>query len=195
MSAPTTLADVIRSVVALAIAVGDASGQNDGRGGTARIFHGEEYLDQNDTPPRVVFVQNPDGGELGGPLAIGARQIASITEMVNVHVWGAGASDDARLDDARARAMRMINFFKASAPGRLKGKVLDRLQAPKKLRFGEQVRLSYSYVFAVPCDDEIWTKAYALAPNTAQSPPNPDKPDGDTGAVFAAGEIILENTR
>lgn len=195
MSAPTTLADVIRSVVALAIACGDVHGQNDGRGGTARIFHGEQYLDQNDTPPRIVFVQNSDGGELGGPLAIGARQVASITETVRIHIWGAGPSDDQVLDDARARAMRLINQFKACAPGRLKGKIIDRLQAPQKLRFGEQVRLTYSYEFAVPYDDAVWAKAYELAPNPAQSPPNTDKPDGDTGAVFGVGTVNLANTR
>lgn len=189
---PTTLADVIRSVVALAMASGDV---NAGDGVGVRVFHGEEYLEQNDSPPRIVFVQTAAGGELGAPLAVGARQVASITDTVQVHIWGAGPSDDARLDDARARAMRLINQFKACAPGRLKGKMLDRLQAPKILRFGEQVVLTYSYTWAVPYDQEVWDQAYARAASPAPSPPNPDKPDGDTGAVFSVGSTTLENTR
>lgn len=190
---PATLADVIRNVCAALVRLGDVAATNDGAGGTARVFHGEEYVDQNDTPPRYIFVQNEDGGELGPALAVGARQVGSLNETVKIYVWGAGASDDARVDDARARAMRLVNLMKAWAPGRLVGKLFDRTQNPKAARFGEQVMLSYSYAQAIPEDAAVFADAYAHA--VAASPERPDQPQGDTGLSFATGSSSLTNTR
>ena len=190
---PATLADVVRSVCAAMVRLGDVAAANDGSGGTARVFHGEEYEDQNDTPPRYVFVQNEDGGELGPALAVGARQVGALTETLKIHVWGAGPSDDARCDDARVRAMRLHNLVKAWAPGRVAGKMFERSQNPKVLRLGEQVLLTYSYAQAIPEDADVFADAYANAP--IASPPRPDQPQGDTGLTFAVSADTESNTR
>lgn len=190
---PATLADVVRNMCGALVRLGDVAAMNDGSGGTARVFHGEEYEDQNDTPPRYVFVQNEDGGELGPALAVGARQVGSMTETLKIYVWGAGPSDDARCDDARARAMRLHNLFKAWAPGRVAGKMFERSQSPKALRLGEQVLLTYSYAQAIPEDAAVFADAYANAGTV--SPPQPDQPQGDTGLTFAVSSVTLANTR
>lgn len=190
---PATLADVLRNVIAAMQRLGDVAPTNDGSGGTARVFHGEEYEDQNDTPPRYVFVQNEEGGELGPALAVGARQVGSLNETLKVHIWGAGPSDDARVDDARARAMRIHNFLKAWAPGRISGRMIDRTQNPKLLRLGEEVLLSYTYAQAIPEDSAVFADAYAHG--NATSPPRPDQPQGDTGLQFSVGSVTLTNTR
>lgn len=191
-----TSADVVRNVVAilshpLVAFVYDATTTPGG----ARIFHGEEYLDQNDTPPRVVFVLGEDGGDLGPVLEIGARQVASVTEPISVHIWGAGARDDARTDDAKARAHRIINAFKASTPGRLRGKLITREQSPRILKHGEEVVIRLAYSWAVPEDEDVYEAAYALAPVPALSPPNPDQPGGPTGLEFFTTPITLTNAR
>lgn len=191
---PVTLADVLRSMVAAAIRLGDVAAANDGSGGTARWFHGEEYLDANTTPPRVVCVQNPDGAGIGPVLAVGARQVAGVTETVHVHIWGAGPSDDARLDDARARAVRIVNLFQAWAPGRLRGKQLDRATTPRLLKFGEELLLVYAYTWAVPEDADVFADAYANPP-AVLSPPIPDQPQGPTGSIFGVGTVTLDNAR
>lgn len=181
----STSADVVRNVVALLIAVGDVAAANDGSGGTMRVYHGEEYLDTNDTPPRLVCVLGEDGGDLGGVLEIGARQVASWSEGISFHVWGAGPSDDSRLDDAMARADRIVNCLAASAPGRRRGKLYTREQNPKILKHGEELVFRISYTRPVPYDDQVFAAAYALAPTPALSPPNPDQPQGSTGLSFA----------
>lgn len=191
----STSADVVRNVVALLIAVGDVAVANDGSGGTMRVWHGEEYLDTNDTPPRVVFVLGEEGGDLGGVLEVGARQVASVTETISVHIWGGGPSDDARTDDAKVRGHRLINCFKASAPGRLRGKLLTREQSPKILKHGEEVVVRASYSWPVPYDDAVFAAAYTMASDPPLSPANPDQPQGSTGQIFAPDPITLDNTR
>jgi hypothetical protein len=176
------LSDVIRDVCAALVRLGDVAAANDGSSGTARVFHGEEYVDGNSSPPLYVFVQTP--AKLGPPIAIGARQMASFEAAAEIHIWGGGPSDDARVDDAWARAARLVNVFKFWAPGRLTGEALSRLTSPKVLRHGEQIVLRYSYRWAIPLDEAVQADAYANAPNPAPSPPDPDRPLGDTGLIF-----------
>ena len=193
----STSADVVRNVVAILMhpLVADVAVTNDGSGGTARVFHGEEYLDTNDTPPRYVFVLGEDGGEIGGPLQVGAREVASITETISVHIWGGGPSDDARTDDAKARAHLILNCLKAGPVGRLKGKVLTRETSPKILKFGEEAVVRAAYSWPVPYNDAVFAAAYALAPVPPLSPANPDEPNGPTGNEFFTTPITLANGR
>lgn len=191
----STSADVVRNVVKLLIACGDVAAANDGGGGTMRIFHGEEYVDQNDTPPRIVFILGEESGELGGVLEVGARQVASWGEVISAHVWGAGPSDDARLDDALARSDRLINAFKATVGGRLRGRRWTREQTPRKLKHGEEVMLAITYSRPVPYADDIFAAAYALAPAPPYSPANPDQPNGPTGLEYDTTPITLANGR
>ena len=191
----STSADVVRNVVKLLVATGDIGAANDGAGGTMRAFHGEEYADQNDTPPRVVFILGEDGGDLGGVLEVGARQVASWGETISAHIWGAGPSDDARLDDALARGDRIVNAIKATVAGRVRGKRWSREQTPRKLKFGEEVALVFALSRPVPYADDIFAAAYALAPVPPLSPANPDEPNGPTGNEFFTTPITLANGR
>lgn len=192
---PETLDDVLDRVVLLFTTAGLTRDANSNPGGVA-FLRGERHLNEHGAPPVVVFVPSEDGGELGGPLQVGARQVASITETVKCYVWGPETLDDkARLVAARTLAMQLLNAFKASAPGRLTGGRLERGIDTHVLTFGEEYRLTISYVWGVPEDEAIWAAARSTAPSPAASPPNPDKPNGDTGATFTTSSITLTNTR
>lgn len=191
---PSTLSDVISATIALLVAVGEADFPHIDASGLVGIYIGERYLKQDGAPPRIVFVRAD--GETNGGISVGARQVGGIAESVDCYIWGAeGASDEERYRDAEARWHRLFNAFKASAPGRLKAKKRPRLRATNVNTYGEEFVWTVEYSYAVPYDDAIWAKAYELAPAPAASPPNPDQPNGDTGAVFGVGTVTLENTR
>ncbi len=188
---PATLDDVLDSVRASFSRRGRLRDVNTNPGGV-EMLRGERYLRQEGAPPRVIFVCA--SGNIGGPIAIGARQTASITESVRCYIWGAETDDDAgRISAARSLAMELINTFKAWAGGRLTGGSLERSIDTNVETFGEEYQLVYNYIWGVPEDEGVWADAYANA--VAASPPNPDKPNGDTGATFGIGAITLTNTR
>lgn len=177
----TTLSDVLVAVRALLIAVGDV--RADSNLGGVELLFGERYLKQEGSPPRIVFVR--EDGDIGPVLAVGARQVNSITETVRCYVWGAETSDDVdRQRAAEALAHRLLNAFKATAPGRLAGKVRLRNSDTNVVTYGEELVLDLAYSYGVPYDDAIWDAAYAAAPDPALSPPDPDRPQGDTGDTF-----------
>jgi hypothetical protein len=194
MSAPTTLSDVIASVITMLVAVGEADYPHVDGSGLVGIYVGERYLRQEGAPPRIVFVRA--GAQSNGGIAVGARQVGGISASVDCYIWGAeGTTDLDRLRDAEARWLRLFNAFKTCAPGRLRMRQAPRERGTNIVTYGEEFVWTVEYTYAVPYDQQIWDKAYQLAPIPAQSPPLPDKPDGETDAVFSIGTVTLENTR
>lgn len=191
---PLTLSDVITNVIALLVGVGEADYPHVDGSGKVGIYIGERFLRQEGAPPRIVFVRAD--AESNGGISVGDREVGGITEAVDCYIWGAeGATDQDRVRDAETRWHRLLNAFKACAPGRLKARRRARLRQTNIETYGEEFVWTISYSYAVPYDQVVWNYAYANAPSPAQSPPNPDKPDGDTGDVFNVGAVTLANTR
>lgn len=194
---PATLSDVIRSVKLLlgpSPGVGELRDPNANPNGVEFLI-GERYLREEGAPPRIVLVPDTNG-TIGPALAVGARQVCGITERVRCYVWGReGASglDVDRYDDARARSMRLLNAFKASASGRLRGASLVRGVDSNVETFGEEYQLTLAYTWGVPEDAAVWAAAFALLP--VGSPPAPDQPQGPTANTFATTSVTLANTR
>jgi hypothetical protein len=182
----STLSDVLSAVVARYAAVGDQRSPSTPNG--VALYIGERWLPQGttDAPPRIVFVQTQDGGKVTGPPKFG--YIAGITESVRCYVWGLpNATDALRYDDAKRRVMRLLNVFRAVSPGRIVSANLQRGIDANGESYGEEYRVTLSYTWGVPIDKAIW--AVPLVAPGAQ-PPDPDKPNGDTGKTF---EIDIEN--
>lgn len=191
---PVTLTGVIAGAIALLVGIGEADFPHVDGSGLTGIYYGERYLKQEGAPPRIVIVET-DGESIGG-IAVGAHQIGGIDESADFYVWGAeSASDIDRMNDAKTRWHRLLNALKASAPGRLRCRRRPRLRGTNIETYGEEFVWTVEYTYAVPEDEAVWVYAYANAPVPAQSPPNPDKPNGDTGAMFEVGQVTLENTR
>lgn len=191
-----TLSDVIANVIALLVTVGDADYPHVSGSGLMEVLIGERYLREEGAAPRIVFVQTEDGGEVGGPIELGGRQVASVTETVRCYIWGAENTDDRlRYDDAKRRVMRLLNAFRATAPGRLKGARLVRGQDSNIVTYGEEFQFTIACTWPVFYDDELWAAAYAAAQSPAPSPPDPDRLDGGSGLSFATGTATLANTR
>lgn len=199
MSAPapvTTLDDVIDTVIALLTAVGDARDLVTNPGGL-ELLRGERHLREEGAPPRIIFVPGKDGGAIGPVLEVGTREACGITETVRCYVWGAESSppsDAGRQRDARARAHRLLNAFIATAAGRITGGKIVAAQDTNIVTHGAEYLVTLSYEWAVPQDEEIWDAAYALAPADPGSPPDPDRPQGDTGHGFHVA-VAMQNLR
>lgn len=108
-AAPSPLADVLRQVVDVFTAVGDAT----------PIEIGKEYLPRfgAGTPPRVLFVPHVRG-EAMPPIEIGYA--ASLNAGCNVLVRGAeDGSDVGRYDSAAALLARVMDFLGTACTGRI----------------------------------------------------------------------------
>ncbi len=192
----TTLDDVIDTVVALLVAVGDVRDPNTNPTGI-EILRGESHLREEGAPPRIIFVPGKDGGAVGPVLEVGAREACGVTETVRCYIWGAEStppSDAGRQRDARARAHRLLNAFIATASGRITGGRVVAAQDTDVVTYGAEYLVTLSYVWAVPQDEDIWDAAYALAPVDPGSPPDPDRPLGDTGHGFTVS-VTTQNLR
>lgn len=140
---------------------------------------GERYEEQEGAPPRIFVLVNQDG-QLGPPNKLGAGFIAGITERCKFLIWGAETpADGDRYRAAKAIMVRLINAIRASAPGRATGLRIVRSDTPKIVTYGEEYQLNMDYFWAVPKDAAIWA-----VPTTPVSPPDPDRPHGDTGYDF-----------
>lgn len=191
----STVHDVIGNVIALLVAVGDADYPHVTGSGLTELLVGERYLGEEGGANRIVFVPTAAGGQLGGPLEIGARQVGSITESVRCYVWGAETvADVSRYDDAAAKCVRLLNCFAASCPGRNTKGAFRRLAETNVVTYGEEYVVELSYTWPVPYDDQVFAAAYAAAPNPPLSPANPDQPNGSTGLTFSVTPT-LANTR
>lgn len=192
-NAPSTLSDVLRYVRALYAQAGLLRDPSTNQGGI-EMLTGERYRRQDGAPPRIVFEQLAKPGNVGGPLEIGARQSASVTETCLCRVWGAETTADAdRYDAAKALAAQLLDGFKIAAPGRLRGAQILREDETSIETFGEEYQLLVSYTWAVPRDEQLRQAATALA-LVSDSPQDPDRPNGGTGLSFTPA-VVVENER
>lgn len=178
---PSMLEDVLKHVQALYAQAGD----------TTVFFTGERHLESEGAPGRVIFVPVKDLSTLGPPREIGARQIGTIREAARCYVWGFEAADVDRYTDAHRRLMRLMAALKAAAPGRLLMGPLERGDETDIVTYGEEYRAVIGYEWAVPQDRAIARAALALG-GPPKLPPDPDRPEGDTGFSFVTKTIHRE---
>lgn len=87
----STMADVLNNVVALFGAVGDLrSDTHLAKDGGVAVLIGKRYLpmSSNDAPPRIVLVQDEEGGGWGGVPAMSSGYCGSMREAATCYVWG-----------------------------------------------------------------------------------------------------------
>lgn len=179
---PSTLADVLKYIEALYAQANDST----------VFFTGERHLESEGAPGRIIFLPVRDLSTLGPPRELGARQVGTIREGVRCYVWGAETTADAdRYEDARRRMMRLIAAFKNSAPGRLLMGPIVRGDQTDVDTYGEEYQITIAYEWAVPNDRAIAKAAKTLGGPTIL-PPDPDRPEGDTGKTFVVKEIKRE---
>lgn len=172
----STLADVLRLVQHVFSLMGDGT----------PLMIAEQYLHEPGpgSAPRVVFVPNKTG-KLGPPLKLNAGYIASWTHGCEVYVRGAEPGDDpGRFEPAYALAGRVIDVIKALDPGHIvvaPGNPEDdsplRVDSPP----GADIKFTFTYATNIAQDPAV-LRAVRLI--NSISPPNPDKPGGDTGNSF-----------
>jgi len=194
---PSMLDDVLAFAIALLVQAGEADYPHVDGSGKTEVLIGERYLEQTGAARRILFVPTQDGGELGPPLEIGARQIGSITEGCTAYVWGAETTDDRdRYREAKRIMMKLIATLNEAGIGRRGFGTIRRMTAGDVDTYGEEYRLSFTYTWAVPRDAAIDAAALVLAGQSgySKSPEDPDRPFGSTGIDFQA-EATMENDR
>lgn len=163
----STLFDVLRAVRDIMVAEDPLT----------KVYNGEKYLRQNESANRIVFVAG-DGTWTGAP-KLAAKMVGAVNDSCTALIWGAETTDDfARNDAALALRRRLIGALHRVAPGRITPGAVERLRDTNLLTYGEEYRLTFSYR-----EDILAVKSIALlpAPLGVTSPPNPMKPNGDTG--------------
>lgn len=177
----STLADVFRLVSKLFSLAGDGT----------PLFFGSKHLDNlgPGAAPRIVFVPDEEGS-LAGPLKLNAGYVASWTHGCTVHVLGADPGDEeGRLEPAYALAARVVTAIKALDPAHLKvapGRPRD--ASPLKTGApGAVISFSFSYETNIAQDAAILAAAKQLTPI---SPPDPARPQGDTGTTFTLDATV-----
>lgn len=132
------------------------------------------------TPPRVVFI--PDAqGRLGGVEKVSAGYVAQWLHGCRVRVLGAESGDDSsRAEAAKRLAFRVICVLRALDPGHIElapGNPRDTsalaVDGP-----GVDLTFSFTYVAHVPQEQAVLRAVKQLE---SVSPPDPDRPQGDTG--------------
>jgi hypothetical protein len=140
---------------------------------------GERYEQSEGAPPRVLVLVGEDGS-VGGPGAVDAGYVAGVTERCTMLLWGDETTADGdRYRAAKQIAVTVVNALRLVAPGRLAGLTLRRPYKTDLLTYGEEYRLTFSYFWRVPRVAAIWS-----VPVTPISPPDPMRPNGDTGLDF-----------
>lgn len=181
---PSTLDDVLAYVRALYVQMADPT----------TFEMGECFDGSEGAPPRIRFVVTRGQSALGPVLEVGARQLGSISEAVTCYVWGSETLDDAdRYRDAKARVMTLLAAFNAAGVGRLVLRRLERGDTTSLITYGEQYQMEIAYVWAVPRSDAVDRAARALA-LTGASPPDPSRPNGDTGQTMIVN-VVSNPTR
>jgi len=159
-----------------------------GVGWTPLVYVGERYLKQTGAPPRIVIV--PGNGELGGPRTMGAGNVAQDTEEIRAFLWAAEVADDLARYAAIENAKDIwINIVRKLMPGRSEIRTVNPTITANIVTFGEDRQMIVRYGRDVPRDAAIWNVAI-----TPISPPDPDRPQGDTGYEFEV-TTSLEPTR
>lgn len=170
---PSTLADVLGQVIDAFGAVGDAT----------PIMIGKHYLESFGTgsPPRVLFVPEPDG-EMGPPTEMGYA--ASDTHSCDVYVRGAESGTDlGRFVAAYALKGRVVTAVRRAASGRLEFRKRSGDASPANVdAYGAELAFSFVYTRDIPHDAAIRALPAADADTTDDRPlPPPGQPaDGFT---------------
>jgi len=142
------------------------------------ILIGERYLKEEGAPPRLVMVRT--NGKAGGPLRVGDGNLGSWAQGFTAYLWGAETVDDATRYDAQdALADQVVNAVRRVMPGRCEISTINPLVDTNIVTFGEELQLLVRYTRSVPRDAAIWA-----IPTTPISPPDPMRPQGDTGKTF-----------
>ncbi len=160
------------------------------------IMVGSQYLEHFGTgsAPRVLFVPDPKG-KAGALPQLNVGFVAGVTNACDVYVRGAEDGTDTGRPRAAIMLMsRVINCLRRAAPARVR--LLDyKADSPAKIdAFGADVALSFEYTWGVEEDAAIWAVP-AHYPGALTSPPDPDRPGGDTGKSISVDTITLTNTR
>lgn len=149
-----------------------------GVGWTPLIYVGERYLKQTGAPPRIVIV--PGAGQSGPPSRLNAGNIARDVEELRAYLWAAETADDlARYTAIEAAKDTWINIIRKIMPGRAEIKTINPALVSNIVTFGEDRQIVALYERSVPR-----SAAISNVPITAISPPDPDRPNGDTGYEY-----------
>jgi hypothetical protein len=161
------------------IAAGYARDANSNPSGI-EILIGERYLRQHGAPPRLVLVRG--SGDAGGALRIGDGNVGSWGQSFTAFIWGAETLDDAlRYDAQDALSDQIVNTIRAIIPGRANITSINPLVTTNVITYGEELQLRVTYTRSVPRDAVIW----AVEVTPVSSPPDPMRPQGDTGDTFS----------
>lgn len=149
-----------------------------GVGWTPFLYIGERYLKQHGAPPRIVVIQG--NGEISGPRKLGDGNIAKDVEEITAFLWASEALDDlARYAEIEAMKDAWINMIRKVMPARAEIRSVNPVVTSNIVTFGEDRQIITRYERQVPRDGAIWN-----VPVTPISPPDPDRPHGDTGYTF-----------
>lgn len=172
----STLDDVLQRVQQVFSLLGDGT----------PVMVGEQYRREPGPggAPRVVFVPESKPGSFDAALKISSGYVASWTHKCTAYVRGAETGDDsARLTPSFALAARVVAVLKALDPGHIvmaPGEPEDDSPTPVDGP-GADVTFTFSYVTNIAQDPAI---VRAVKQLQSVSPPDPDRPRGDTGNRF-----------
>lgn len=156
--------------------------------GTA-VMVGRQYLVEPGpgSAPRIVFVPE-DRGRLDGALKVSAGYLASWSHVCQVSVRGAEPGDDSgRLEPAYQLADRVIQILKGLDPAHVvlaPGGPRDTSPQDVDGAPGVDVTFAFTYTRSVAQDPAVLK---AIRKIQSVSPPDPDRPLGDTGQTFTVG--------
>ncbi len=166
----STLADLFGGIVALFAAVSDPT----------VIYVGERHLKREGKPGRIIFVS--DTGSVASMPKLSAGYVSGVSLGFTAYVWGKESSsnnDLLRYVAADALVDRLINALSVLAPGRLTPGTIQRAKDTHILTYGEEYQVRFTYSRGVARDAALWA-----VDMTAVSPPDADRPQGDTGYTF-----------
>lgn len=172
----STLADVFRLVEVVFGLLKD---------GTPLMF-GAQYRDEPGpgSALRVVFIPD-DSGRFGPAQKVSAGYSASWSHGCTVAVRGVEPGDDPRrFEPAYLLAARVADILKQLDPGHVvlaPGNPRDTSPLAVEGPSGAEITFSFTYTTNIPTDPAV-TKTIARIQSV--SPPDPDRPGGDTGNTF-----------
>lgn len=171
----STMSDVLRLVQQVFSLMGDGT----------PIMIGSQYLNETGpgSAPRIVFVPE-DRGTFEAVLKMNAGYTASWRHVCKVAVRGAEPGDDpGRFEPAYRLAARVCDVLKGLSPGNIvlaPGGPRDTspLAVPGP---GADIAFAFAFSTNIATDPAVMR---ALRLIQSVSPPNPDKPGGDTGQTI-----------
>ena len=165
-----TLADLLGLVQEVFQLAGDAT--------TFQV--GGKHDDTIGNAPRVLFVPSKDAGNLGPPAQLNDGSLRSGRHQCYVSVRAAEPGDDVRrLKPAYLLANKVIAAVARLGPGVIEfapGRIQDNSPSRYDAYGGD---LGFQFFFLSPVPDNAAIRR-AVRQLTAASPPDPDRPEGDT---------------